>query len=139
MRLLKFYFFVYTLLVLLQVPGFTYAQNEPPAAHNKVINLNVPIFKAELEKQKGIVLDVRTPAEFAKGHLPNAINLNYQDPGFKESIKALQLNQPYFVYCAVGGRSAKACAQLKTTGLTKVYNLQGGITAWQQAGQPVVK
>ncbi len=112
---------------------------QEPTASQNYGNLNVVNFQKKLAAQKGVVLDVRTPAEFAKGHLPNAININYQDPEFKQAIKNLKPDQPYFIYCAKGGRSAKACAQLKTNGLKKVYNLEGGIAAWQQAGQVVVK
>ena len=114
-----------------------YAQKPP--ANYPYVTLNVINFQKELATQEGIVLDVRTPAEFAQGHLPNAININYQDPDFEQAIKNLKADQPYFIYCAKGGRSAKACAQLKANKLKKVYNLEGGLAAWQQAGQVVVK
>ncbi len=138
MKLLFKHFVVYLFVMVTFVLEPTIAQNLPPEQGNYV-NLKPAPFKKELANQKGIVLDVRTPAEYAKGHLPNAINLNYLDPGFKQAIKELKPNQPYFIYCAVGGRSAKACAQLKNTGLNKIYNLEGGITAWQQAGQIIIK
>lgn len=121
-------------LVFVAAPALA---QKPDVAAN-FVNLNVVNFQKELATTKGVVLDVRTPAEFAQGHLPNAINLNYQDPGFEQAIQNLKPDQPYFIYCAKGGRSAKACAQLKTNGLKKVYNLEGGIAAWQQAGGQVV-
>lgn len=136
MILLRNHFITLLLLTLLSLPGFSQNQNILPS---DVIHLNPPAFKKGLEKQRGFVLDVRTPAEFAQGHLPNAINLNYQYPNFANYIKVLKPGKPYFAYCAVGGRSVKACKLLKANGLANVYNLAGGIKAWQQAGQPVVR
>lgn len=130
--------FILCFLSLLAGLSSTSAQKAPLSADN-FVTLNVTAFKKELAEQKGVILDVRTPAEYAKGHLPHAINVNYLDPTFKQVIKNLKPEQPYFIYCAVGGRSAKACAQLKSSGLPKIYNLEGGITAWQQAGEVMVK
>ncbi|RDC61660.1 rhodanese-like domain-containing protein [Adhaeribacter pallidiroseus] len=121
--------------LILAAPAFA----QKPNTTTNYVNLNVVNFQKELAAQKGVVLDVRTPTEFAQGHLPHAINMNYQDPEFEQAIKNLKPNQPYFIYCAKGGRSAKACDQLKANNLKKVYNLEGGIAAWQQAGQVIVK
>ncbi len=132
--------FIYAFLIFTCVPVSTMAQNSAgPGQATSFENLNVSAFKKELSKQKGILLDVRTPEEYAKGHLPNAININYLSPDFKQALKELKPDQPYFIYCAVGGRSAKACTQLKNIGFKKVYNLEEGIMAWQKSGQEIIK
>jgi rhodanese-related sulfurtransferase len=85
------------------------------------------------------LLDVRTPAEFAEGHLPGAVNLDLNGPGFGEAVAALDKSKSYFVYCHTGNRSATATRMMHDAGLTKVYDIQGGIAAWSQQGLPVTR
>lgn len=134
MLFLQKHFLPFLLLLLATHSHLLLAQVE--RGQTSVINLKPQAFKSEMKK--GVILDVRTPEEYARGHLPGAINLNYKDSQFQEYTKALKPNTSYFVYCAVGGRSAQACKFLKANGFTQVYNLDGGITAWQQAGQSIV-
>lgn len=86
-----------------------------------------------------IVLDVRTPDEFAAAHIDKAINLNLYDAEFAEKMARLDKSKKYVVHCAVGGRSRKAVAVMDSLGFTQVRHLNGGFTGWQKAGQPVVK
>ena len=86
-----------------------------------------------------ILLDVRTPQEYANGHLQNATAINFFDADFKEKVDKLDKNKPIYVYCAVGGRSAKACKILQESGFKNVYNLLGGWNGWNAAGLPSVK
>lgn len=72
------------------------------------------------------VLDVRTPEEYAQGHIEGALNINYMDHDFQEKLKQLDFNRPVFVYCAAGGRSGKSCKMMETLGFTIIYDLQGG-------------
>jgi rhodanese-related sulfurtransferase len=83
-----------------------------------------------------VVLDVRTPAEFAAGHLAEAIDIDINDPSFAAGIAALDPNATYFVYCRTGHRSAAAVAHMQQLGFKSIYELDGGITAWQSAGLP---
>jgi phage shock protein E len=85
-----------------------------------------------------VVLDVRTPAEFAAGHIASAIDLDLNGATFQSEVAKLDPATPYFVYCHSGNRSAQASAYLQQQGFTSIYELQGGITAWQSAGLPVV-
>ena len=96
-------------------------------------------FKNLLSQEKGILLDVRTPGEYSQGHLAGAQNLNFYDPDFALKLKKLAAGKVAFIYCASGGRSAKAATILKDYSQAPVYNLIGGIAAWQKAGYPVVK
>jgi len=83
------------------------------------------------------VIDVRTPAEFANGHIDGAVNLDLEGGGFSAGIAALDHGTPYLVYCQSGRRSAIAAATMVAAGFTQVYDM-GGLTAWQSAGLPVV-
>ncbi len=87
-----------------------------------------------------VVLDVRTPQEFAAGHIRNALNVNIAGPVFDQKVAALDHTKSYLVHCASGspgGRSQRALASLKAAGAKRVYHLQGGFNAWLQAGNPV--
>lgn len=84
-----------------------------------------------------IIMDVRTDGEVAGGVIPNAIQIDLSRNDFRESISKLDKSKPVFVYCAVGGRSSMASEVLEEAGFTKIYNLTGGVNAWQQAGFPL--
>jgi rhodanese-related sulfurtransferase len=83
------------------------------------------------------VIDVRTPAEFATGHLEHAVNMDIEGGGFSADIKDLPKDGEYAVYCHSGRRSAIAVATMVAAGFTRVHDL-GGIVDWQAAGLPVV-
>jgi rhodanese-related sulfurtransferase len=91
-----------------------------------------------LQEEKPTVVDVRTPAEFAAGHLPGAVNIDVEDPGFADAIGRLPKDDTYFVYCRSGNRSGVATDQMAEQGFTHVYDLQGGIADWQASGGAVV-
>lgn len=82
------------------------------------------------------LIDVRTPEEYATGHLESAQNINIYDRDFGERIAKLDKEKAVFVYCKAGGRSADAAAQLHEMGFKQVYDLQGGFMAWSSAGKP---
>ena len=66
-------------------------------------------FKSAIDKTTdNIILDVRTPEEYAAGHISNAVNLNILDENFKNEIQNLDKSKTVFVYCKIGGRSADA-------------------------------
>ncbi|HEX4984191.1 MAG TPA: rhodanese-like domain-containing protein [Ilumatobacteraceae bacterium] len=86
-----------------------------------------------------VVLDVRTPEEFAAGHIAGAVDLDLQGDAFETGVAALDPRSPYFVYCHSGNRSAQAVAYLRQQGFDSIYELEGGIGAWQAAGLAVVE
>ena len=110
-------------------------------AHSKTqqakANLSAQEFAKRIsEAQDATVLDVRTAEEFAKGHLVNAKNIDWNGPDFDKRVAALDKSRPVFVYCLSGGRSAKAAASMRTDGFMDVYELSGGIMKWRAAGLP---
>jgi rhodanese-related sulfurtransferase len=83
------------------------------------------------------IIDVRTPEEFAGGHIDGAINIDLDGGGFSTAIAGLDPTAAYIVNCRSGRRSAMAVDAMVAAGFTHVYDL-GGIQAWQDAGLPVV-
>jgi phage shock protein E len=81
-----------------------------------------------------VLLDVRTSEEIAQGAIPGSVPLDFKSSDFDARIDALDKDKPYFVYCAVGGRSGKTADLMKEKGFTQVYNLDGGFQAWQEQG-----
>lgn len=82
------------------------------------------------------LIDVRTPSEYASGHLAGARNLDVEAADFTSRISALDHNANYALYCHSGNRSATALQLMHDAGFTHVKDLAGGITAWTNAGRP---
>jgi rhodanese-related sulfurtransferase len=96
---------------------------------------------AELIKSKedALLLDVRTPKEVAEEHLADSKNIDFYSDSFKAELAKLDKSKPVLVYCHSGGRSGKTMATLKEMGFKEVYNMAGGITAWEKADLPLIK
>jgi len=92
-----------------------------------------------INREDAIVVDVREPNEFAAGHVPNArhIPMGQVDKRLGELDKFK--DKPVIVVCQTGNRSSSTCNALTKRGFEKVYNLSGGISAWEQAGMPVTR
>jgi rhodanese-related sulfurtransferase len=86
-----------------------------------------------------LVLDVREPAEFSAGHLPKARNIPLKDLGSRLDEIGKYKERPVLVTCRSGPRSGSASRLLKRAGFGAVYQLKGGLVAWQQASLPVEK
>jgi thioredoxin len=82
------------------------------------------------------VIDVRTPEEYQKGYLPNAINIDWNGGDFETKINAYDKSKPVFVYCLSGARSGKAAEKMRDMGFKEVYALKGGILKWRAANLP---
>ena len=109
------------------------------AAGAEVVTTLTPAEGMELLSARDdvVLVDVRTPEEFAEGHLEGAVNINLQGPDFEGEIAELDPEATYVVYCRSGNRSAQAAAIMAEAGFTDVRDL-GGIQAWQAAGGEVV-
>lgn len=84
-------------------------------------------------------LDVRTVAEYSAGHIPGSINANVLDEEFEKVVEeVLQKDKPVALYCRSGKRSKQAAKILSEKGY-KVYELDKGFNAWQDAGKETVK
>ena len=92
-----------------------------------------------MNRQGGTVVDVREPAEFKTGHIPNAVNVPLS--GLAAQLKQLQKHKdrPLVVACRSGNRSVGAAVLLRKQGFAQVYNLAGGMIAWQRDNLPTEK
>jgi len=135
------------LLLILSISLIACAQNKKSdtnttntavSQEQKVISLITP--KDLNTRNTGIQLvDVRTPEEYAEGHIKNAININLFDDNFEEQMSKLDKSKDIYVYCLKGGRSGKASNQLEKIGFSKVYDLEGGFQNWQKKNLEVEK
>lgn len=117
--------------------GATAAGARPPAAPESGASFDAQAFAAAMAIPGTVVLDVRTPAEFASGHLAGAVNIDIEAADFDARIGSMAKAVPYAVYCRSGNRSGVALARMSQLGFTHAYHLAGGIGAWQKAGLPI--
>ena len=92
-----------------------------------------------INHQDAVVVDVRPAADYQKGHIINAINI--PSNGFANQVNSLNKykDRPIIVSCRSGSQSQAACQQLRKAGFEKVFNLRGGILAWQSASLPTTR
>lgn len=94
-------------------------------------NVNARDFKQLIEEtEDAVIIDVRSEAELAEGSVPGHQMINLYSPDFASKIDKLDKDKTYFVYCRGGNRSSSACSFMATKGFKKLYNLSGGIGAW---------
>lgn len=106
-------------------------------SHQNFDSADVQGFDSIINHSDVVLLDVRTPDEFAQGHIEGAVNINIKDDNFmSQANELISTDKTVAVYCRSGKRSAKAAGMLAEAGF-KVVNLKGGIMAWQQAGMPI--
>jgi rhodanese-related sulfurtransferase len=86
-----------------------------------------------------VILDVRTPAEYAAGHVPGAINIPHDQLGARIEELAAARDKDIVVYCRTGRRSNTALHTLTAAGFARLAHLEGDYTAWQAAQRPIVK
>jgi len=86
-----------------------------------------------------VIIDVRTPGEFAGEHIENATNIDFYSEAFRDMLDNLDKNKSYLIYCAVGGRSGSALDIMAELNFREAYNVLGGINQWKAEGLPTVK
>jgi thioredoxin 1 len=82
------------------------------------------------------IIDVRSPEEFANGHVQNARNINWNGSDFDAQISKFDKSQPILVYCLSGGRSGSAASHMRENGFKEVYEMEGGMMQWRSAKLP---
>lgn len=125
------------LIALVVVSGFSLLW--PLLAGGKANELTPAAATQLINREEAAVIDVRDPAEFASGHLPEARNIPLdklvERAGELDKVK----DKPLLICCAAGMRSAKGCGELGKLGFARVYSLAGGVDAWVAAGYPIKK
>jgi rhodanese-related sulfurtransferase len=92
-----------------------------------------------INRQNALVLDVRSAEEFGAGHILSARNIPLAQLESRLSDLAKYKDKPIIVACETGSRSGAAVSVLRKGGCAQVFNLSGGVAAWQQAGLPLEK
>ncbi len=113
----------------------------------QVIEYNQPSYQVLSAEEAGryikennpLILDVRTPREYAKGHLENSVLIPVQHLQRRINELGKYQNSPVLIYCATGNRSTVASKILIDAGFTKVLNLKRGIVDWAKKRHPVVR
>lgn len=85
-----------------------------------------------------VILDVRTPEEFAEGHLEGATMIDFYRDDFADQIAGLDPDVPYLIYCRSGNRSGQTAALMTELGFSDVADVDGGIVSWSEGGLPIV-
>jgi len=114
---------------------FTYAQATRPA----VPKIDAEQFDKMRQQPNVVVLDVRTPHEFAAGHVPDAVNMDISDPKFRKNLESLDKSKTYLVHCARGVRSNRAVNLMASLGVAGLFDYHGGFDDWKKLGKPVAK
>jgi rhodanese-related sulfurtransferase len=102
------------------------------------VNLNVSEFSQKISEPGVIIVDVRTPEEFASGHIEGALNIDFNSGNFENEITRLNPSETYAVYCRSGSRSGQAASIMHKAGFHDVSNLNGGVIDWTNDGLPLV-
>jgi len=111
----------------------------PATARPGAVTIGAADAVALLEDRDDVqVIDVRTPEEFAQGHLDGAELIDIYDPGFRDDVAGLDRDASYLVYCRSGSRSSQAVALMQDLGFAEVYDA-GGLAPLAQAGATVVR
>ena len=97
-------------------------------------NLDAAGFAKQITKVDVVTLDVRTPSEFAEGHIAGAINIDVEGGTFETEIAKLDKAKSYSVYCQSGRRSLIAVDKMSASGFEKLSNLDNGINDWISNG-----
>ena len=93
-------------------------------------------WQAESSRVPPVILDARSPAEYALSHLRGAVRIDPREPTLR-SVAAFPRDTPVVVYCRVGYRSARVASWLRRQGFKTVYDLAGGVFAWADEGRPL--
>ncbi len=129
MTYIKFFTAHTVLLLFLTFSGYTFSQGG---------ELTAKSFYDSIQKNKPQLLDVRTANEYNQGHIAGSFQADWNNfEQFKERVASLDKHQPLYIYCLAGGRSAAAQKWLMKEGFERVFNLQGGMNAWNLEDLPV--
>ena len=131
---------IVTRMITILVPLFVLASAVTLMA--KVKNISTKKAYGLIEERDGdsdfVILDVRTPEEFAEGHIENAVNIDFYADAFPDELDGLDRDKTYLIYCRSGSRSGSTTRMMKELGFQDVYNMKRGIESWR-ADYPLVR
>jgi phage shock protein E len=112
---------------------------DPIAAPDAPVRVGVSEFANVIASPGVQIIDVRTPQEFAEGHIDGAVNIPVELSDFIDRVSELDPSGTYAVYCRSGNRSQAAVAGMASVGINGIYELESGTTGWTSEGQSLVK
>lgn len=111
----------------------------PVTAPEAPVRVGVPGFAEVIASPDVTIVDVRTPEEFAEGHIAGAVNIPVELPDFIDRVSELDTAGTYAVYCRSGNRSQPAVAGMASVGINGIFELESGTTGWTSEGQQLVQ
>ena len=109
------------------------------SSSNTYLTIDAGIFKEKLDTGNVELIDLRTLSEFNEGYISGAVHIDFYADDFEGEIIDLDKTKTYLIYCRSGGRSGKTLKFMREKEFQTVYNLEGGMSAWQSAGLPTIK
>ena len=100
-------------------------------------NVDAVKFKEIVAQGDAILLDVRTPQEYSRGHIQGSTSINIADPQFVSKVGLMQKDKTILIYCLTGSRSSVAANYMTRMGFKKIINLQQGIMDWNRQGYAI--
>lgn len=126
------------MLLLLLAFGFNLGVNAQAANSKGVVAIPAEKFKKMAESGRYTIIDIRTPREFAEGHIKGAINIDFYKKTFYSKMDAYK-NKAFLYYCRSGNRTGQAMRKFNQMNFKEGYDLQHGIISWKRAGFKFVK
>jgi len=117
----------------------TPAVQKSAVATTQIEEMTAEKFYERIKQGDVVVIDVRTPREYAEGHIPGAVNIDFYAPDFESKIAALDKDKEYLVHCRSGNRSRRSLPIFQKHGFKKIGHLTRGINEWYQKGLPIEK
>ncbi|KAF3981922.1 MAG: rhodanese-like domain-containing protein [Methylococcales symbiont of Hymedesmia sp. n. MRB-2018] len=127
----------YLLCLALVIISFLLIQDLVESAFNKFEGLSPLLAVTKMNAADTVIVDVRVPHEYKKGHIEDAINIPVEK--FSEQVASLEKykQQAVIVVCKTGNRANSACKTLVRTGFEHVFNIVGGMQSWEDSNLPV--
>lgn len=97
--------------------------------------MDVDKYEQAVKGKKVQLVDVRTTEEYKEGHIKGAENIDFFADDFLKQFKSYDKEEPLYLYCRSGNRSAKASKKLSEAGFKNIIDLKGGYKAWKAAGK----
>lgn len=138
-RILVRYYFIVLVLFLAGIMVVTGCQSSVQTIEDITVQEAFNLLEEEQDNPDFAIIDVRTPEEYAEGHIENAANIDFRADNFEDRIGELDRDKTYVIYCRSGVRSAGARDVMEELGFKEVYNVLEGITGWTDAGFPIVE
>lgn len=89
------------------------------------------VHQLNLKNKSVVLLDVRTPEEFAEGHIDGAVNIDVKADDFESKLEALDKNKTYFIYCRSGVRALNATEKMRSAGFKDAVNFKDGMMTYK--------